>query len=75
MWYDTAIKLDWLNRRELINNDDGIGYALSVVTGRKITLNQEWTMTPQVKLSHNALGFDSFNDAYNVHVSRDDGDA
>ncbi|MHC5308457.1 autotransporter outer membrane beta-barrel domain-containing protein, partial [Bartonella sp. LJL80] len=46
-----------------------------VEAGRKIALNQEWTMTPQAQLSYNAVDFDSFRDAYDVHVSREDGDA
>ncbi|MHC5307941.1 autotransporter outer membrane beta-barrel domain-containing protein [Bartonella sp. LJL80] len=75
MWYDTDVRSDWLNNRDLVNGNDGTGYALSLEGGKKIVLNHDWTMTPQAQLSYNSVDFDSFHDGYGGRVNREDGDA
>ncbi|MEN3931582.1 autotransporter outer membrane beta-barrel domain-containing protein [Microvirga sp. W0021] len=74
MWYDTDITSDTLGRKEVSGNK-GTGYALSIEAGRKIKLNEEWTMTPQIQLSYNAVDFKKFQDAYGAVVRQKDSDS
>src|SRR5690606_7969042 len=44
-WFDSDLNSDTVGR--LGDGNDGFGYALSVETGKRIDLNEVWTLTPQ----------------------------
>ncbi|WP_182418719.1 autotransporter outer membrane beta-barrel domain-containing protein [Bartonella sp. HY038] len=78
MFYDSDIRSNWLENgfgKRVVDGNRGRGYALSIEAGKKIALNQEWAMTPQVQLSYNDVDFNSFNDNYGGHVNAKDGNA
>ncbi|UXN58545.1 autotransporter outer membrane beta-barrel domain-containing protein (plasmid) [Phyllobacterium zundukense] len=45
-WYDSDITSDTLGQ-SLINGNDGFGYALSRETGKRIVVDENWSITPQ----------------------------
>lgn len=58
-------------RRRLVNNNDGMGYALSVEGGKRFALGGSWSLTPQAQLSYSSVKFDDFTDPFGADVSLD----
>ncbi|QKJ94345.1 autotransporter outer membrane beta-barrel domain-containing protein [Agrobacterium pusense] len=73
-WYDSNLYSNTL-RRGLADGNDGFGYAMSLEAGRRIALNENWTLTPQAQLTWSSVDFDSFTDPYGARVSLDKGDS
>jgi outer membrane autotransporter protein len=73
-WFTSDLNSTTLERG-LVNGNKGFGYALSGEIGQRITLNQHWTMTPQLQLIYLDTRFDSFTDRYGAAVSLSDGDS
>lgn len=73
-WYDSDLYSDTL-RQGLADGNDGFGYALSLEAGKRIGLNENWTLTPQAQLIWSSVDFDSFTDPYGARVSLDKGDS
>ncbi|WP_073433701.1 autotransporter domain-containing protein [Halomonas cupida] len=47
---------------DLVDNNDGDGYALSTESGRSIAMGAgDWTLTPQAQLIWSSVDFDSFD--------------
>lgn len=61
--------------RSLAQGNDGSGHALSLEGGKRITLSEYWTLTPQAQLTWSSIDFDSFTDPYGARVSLDQGDS
>ncbi|MDM9646766.1 autotransporter outer membrane beta-barrel domain-containing protein [Rhizobium sp. S163] len=59
---------------KLVDRNDGNGYALSIEAGRKMAIDNNWSIIPQAQFSYNAVNFDSFTDPFNAHVSLDRAD-
>lgn len=57
--------------RNLIDGNDGMGYALSVEGGKRIALGGPWSLTPQAQLSYSSVDFDDFTDPFGADVSLD----
>ncbi len=57
----------------LANNNNGFGYALSTEIGKRYTLNEHWSLTPQAQLQYSHVNFDSFTDVFGADVSRQRG--
>lgn len=73
-WYDSDLFSDTAGLG-LADGNNGIGYALSIETGKKIDLNETWTITPQAQLVYSHVDFDTFRDPFDASVSLDDGDS
>ncbi|WFU13314.1 autotransporter outer membrane beta-barrel domain-containing protein (plasmid) [Rhizobium sp. CB3090] len=71
-WYDTDLASATLGRK-LTEGNNGFGYALSIETGQKFSLHDNWSLTPQAQLSYSSVRFDDFTDPYGARVSLDDG--
>ena len=71
-WYDTDLTSATLGRK-LTDGNSGFGYALSIETGQKIQLRDNWSLTPQAQLSYSSVRFNDFTDPYGARVSLDDG--
>ncbi len=54
--------------RELAKGNDGFGYALSVEGGKRIGLDDRWSLTPQAQLTYSNARFDAFTDRFGAHV-------
>ncbi|MFK0167109.1 autotransporter outer membrane beta-barrel domain-containing protein [Rhizobium sp. NPDC090279] len=73
-WYDSDLYSDTLHHG-LANGNDGFGYGFSVEAGKRTSLNENWTLTPQAQLTWSSVDFDSFTDTYGAHVSLGKGDS
>jgi outer membrane autotransporter protein len=73
-WLDSDLNSDTA-RRNLVDGNNGFGYALSVETGKKFDLRDGWTLTPQAQLAYANVRFDDFTDAFGARVSSGDSDS
>jgi outer membrane autotransporter protein len=46
-------------------------YALSTELGKRFTLNDHWSVTPQAQLNYTVADFNSFTDVFGAYVSRE----
>ncbi|MBX8827375.1 autotransporter outer membrane beta-barrel domain-containing protein [Ochrobactrum sp. SFR4] len=73
-WYDSDLGYDGGNG-SLVGGNNGFGYGASLETGKRIALDQNWSLTPQVQLSYSNVDFDSFNDVFGARIGLDRGDS
>ncbi len=59
----------------LTHGNDGLGYAFSVETGRRIAVSNGWSLTPQAQLAYSKVDFASFADRFGARVSLRDNDS
>ncbi len=74
-WYDSDLSTRGGSAVSLVDGNNGFGYALSAETGKRITLNDRWSVTPQAQLAYSNVDFDNFTDQYNGAVSLHKGDS
>ncbi|GAA0609259.1 autotransporter outer membrane beta-barrel domain-containing protein [Paenochrobactrum glaciei] len=55
--------------------NNGFGYALSSEVGKRFTLDQHWSLTPQAQLQYSNVDFSDFTDVFGADVSRKKGDS
>ncbi|MDC9837861.1 autotransporter outer membrane beta-barrel domain-containing protein [Rhizobium binxianense] len=72
-WYESDLSSGVLG--SLSNGNDGFGYAFSLETGKRIDLNQSWTLTPQAQLAYSNVDFDDFTDPFGANVSLGTGES
>lgn len=72
-WYDTNLTSRTLGT-QLAHGNDAFGYAFGLEAGRKIVLNERWSLTPQAQLAYSAVDFDEFIDPNGAIVSLREGD-
>ncbi|WP_245456191.1 autotransporter outer membrane beta-barrel domain-containing protein [Rhizobium leguminosarum] len=73
-WYSSDLQSSTLHTT-LADDNDGLGYGLSVEAGQKIALTNQWSLTPQAQLAYSSVRFDDFTDTYGAATSLDDGDS
>jgi fibronectin-binding autotransporter adhesin len=73
-WYDSDLRSSTLGTN-LAEGSDGFGYALSLETGKRIGLNQNWTLTPQAQLAYSSVDIDDFTDPFGAAISFGSGDS
>ncbi|WP_170990238.1 autotransporter outer membrane beta-barrel domain-containing protein [Aquamicrobium sp. LC103] len=59
--------------RTLVSGNDAFGYALSLEAGKRVTIQDGWSVTPQAQLAYSRIDFDSFADSFGVEIGRDNG--
>lgn len=69
-WYESDLSSTTAGQR-LVNDNDGIGYALSIEAGQRIALDGPWALTPQAQLAYSSVRFDAFTDRFDAAVSLD----
>ena len=74
-WYDSDLSTRGGSAVSLVDGNNGFGYALSAETGKRITLNDRWSVTPQAQLVYSNVDFDNFTDQYSGAVSLHKGDS
>jgi outer membrane autotransporter protein len=60
---------------DLVDNNEGWGYGLSLELGRKVALDDSVSLTPQAQLAYTSVDFDDFTDELGVDVSLDEGES
>jgi len=73
-WYDSDLNSTLANLG-LTDGNDGFGYALSLESGKRIALSENWSATPQAQLVYSNVDFDSFRDVFGAKVMSDRGDS
>lgn len=74
-WYDSDLSSRGASATSFANGNNGFGYALSAETGKRIIVNEHWSVTPQAQLVYSNVGFDTFTDQYDGTVSLQKGDS
>ncbi|PIA71713.1 hypothetical protein CDO35_01620 [Pseudomonas sediminis] len=71
-WYDSNLSARPV--RGLVSDNDAFGYAFSLESGKRITLDRGWLITPQAQVTYSKVRFDSFSDVFGASVrpGRDD---
>lgn len=69
-WYRSDLSSNLANVG-IVNGNHGFGYALSMETGKRFTINTEWSVTPQAQLVYSHVKFNDFNDVWETPVSID----
>lgn len=59
----------------MTHGNEGVGYAFSAETGKRIGFGNGWSLTPQAQLSYAKVAFDDFADRFGAPVSLRDGDS
>jgi fibronectin-binding autotransporter adhesin len=72
-WYESDLSSGLLG--SLSNGNDGFGYAFSLEFGKRLALNQSWTLTPQAQLAYSSVDFDDFTDPFGANVSLGTGES
>jgi outer membrane autotransporter protein len=72
-WYESDLSSGVLG--SLSNGNDGFGYAFSLETGKRLALNQSWTLTPQAQLAYSNVDFDDFTDPFGANISLGTGES
>ncbi len=73
-WYDSNLD-STLAGVGLTDGNNGFGYALSLESGQRVMLNEQWSVTPQAQLVYSNVDFDNFNDVFGARVNLDRGDS
>lgn len=68
MWYDSNLNSTTADTI-LTDGNKGFGYGLSAEVGKRIDLDNYWSLTPQTQLTWSAVKFNTFNDAWGAPVS------
>jgi len=81
-YLDNQVQFTWYNSdlganpgHSLIESNDGFGYALSTEAGKQITIDQNWSLTPQIQLVYSNVDFESFADTFGSIIKMDRNDS
>jgi fibronectin-binding autotransporter adhesin len=83
VYVDGQAQLNWFESdlhsglfgEDMTSGNDGFGYAFGVEAGKRIDLNDDWTMTPQGQVVYSSVDFDDFVDPFGAEVSQQDGES
>lgn len=73
MWFDSDIQSDTVGQG-LKSGNNGRGYTSSIESGKRYSLSDELSLTPQIQLTYSRVNFDTFNDPFDSKVSLESGD-
>lgn len=73
-WYDSDLD-STLAGLGLADGNNGFGYSLSIESGKRVAIDQNWSVTPQAQLVYSNVDFDSFRDVFDASVSLDRGES
>ncbi len=71
-WYSSDLSTHSTGGLE--NSNDAFGYVLAVESGKRMAINDNWSVTPQLQLTYSKARFDDFSDVFGASVrsGRDD---
>jgi fibronectin-binding autotransporter adhesin len=67
-WYDSDL-LSATAGRSLVKGNGGMGYGISIEAGQRLTLSENWSLTPQAQLAYSSVDFDDCTDAFGARVA------
>lgn len=74
-WYKSDLTTTALGAPVLFDDNKGLGYTVSLETGKRIAIDPEWSMTPQAQLIYSHVDFDDFTDGFGSDVSLNKGES
>ncbi len=74
-WYRSELSYAGGKSELKDGKNNGFGYALSSEVGKRFTLDQHWSLTPQAQLQYSNVDFSDFTDVFGADVSRKKGDS
>lgn len=74
-WYDSDLTTSAEGASALANGSRAFGYALSLESGQKLTINERWSVTPQGQLVYSSVDADNFIDGFGSAVRFDRGES
>lgn len=72
-WLSSDLSADAVG--DLVDGNDGFGYAFSIEAGRKVPVGGNWSLTPQAQLAFTSVDFDDFTDGFGAEVTLERGDS
>lgn len=71
-WYSSDLSAHPV--RSLKNSNDAFGSTLSVESGKRIAMHNNWSLTPQLQLTYSKARFNHFSDVFGASIrpGRDD---
>ncbi|MGE0008150.1 MAG: autotransporter outer membrane beta-barrel domain-containing protein [Parvibaculaceae bacterium] len=72
-YLESDLSLDGVG--DLVENNEGWGYGLGLELGRKVALDDAWSITPQAQLYYTSVDFGDFTDQFGADVSLDRGES
>jgi outer membrane autotransporter protein len=66
-WYDSTLR-SAATRSALVSNTGALGYAMGIEAGQKITLTENWSVTPQAQFTYSGIDAASFTDAFGARI-------
>ncbi|SBV33728.1 Outer membrane autotransporter barrel domain protein [uncultured Sphingopyxis sp.] len=72
-WFDGRLRSSVLGT--LVDGNDGTGKAFSLELGKRAVVGNGLTVTPQIQMSYQDAGFDSFTDPSGARVASSKGDS
>lgn len=72
-WLSSDLSADAVG--DLVDGNDGFGYAFSLEAGRKLPVGGNWSLTPQAQLAYTSVDFDDFTDGFGADVTLESGDS
>ncbi|WP_439271084.1 autotransporter family protein [Pseudochrobactrum sp. HB0163] len=73
-WFDSDL-MSKMAGRNLTTGNNGFGYALGIEVGKRLALENNWSLTPQAQLVYSDISFDDFTDTFGAAVALDRGDS
>ena len=70
-WYRSDLSYQGGHASLKNGKNNGFGYSLSSEIGKRFTINEHWSLTPQAQLHYSNVDFDSFTDVFGADVSRE----
>lgn len=74
-WYDSDLTTSAEGASALANGSRAFGYALSLESGQKLTIDDHWSVTPQGQLVYSSVDADNFIDGFGSAVRFDRGES
>lgn len=70
-WYRSDLSYQGGQEALTDGKNNGFGYALSSEIGKRFTLDDHWSLTPQAQLHYSGVDFDGFTDVFDAEVSKE----
>lgn len=67
-WFDSNLK-SWAAHTDLANGRKATGYATSLEAGKRVALDQNWSVTPQAQLMWSSIDANAFQDTLGSNVN------
>lgn len=72
-WFSSDLTSDWVGN--LVSDNGGFGYALSLEAGQRVGIAPNWTVIPQAQLVYSNVAYDDFADPFAAEVSLNSADS